>query len=57
MCHIGRTEVVRIHLFSKLGNWGVDEQGRVRAASTAPDDVGWSVAVERSGFRYDSFGF
>lgn len=54
MCHVGRCEVIGVHLVFQLGNRRIDEEGRVGAAGAAPDDVGWSILVERCGFGDDA---
>lgn len=57
MGHVSGGEVVRVHLLPELGHGGVDEEGWVRAASTAPDDVGRNSVVEGSSFGDDTLGF
>jgi hypothetical protein len=37
-----------------LGDRCIDEERWVRAAGAAPDNIGWSILVECSGFRDDA---
>lgn len=57
MRHVDGGEVVRVHLLSELGHGCVDEEGWVRAAGAAPDDVGRVSVVEGCSFEDYTFGF
>lgn len=54
MRDIGGCEVIGIHLVSKFGYGGVDEEGRVGTAGTAPNYIQGVVTIVGSGLDYDS---
>ena len=57
MCDVGGGEVVAVHLLLQALDGGVDEEGRVGRAGTAPDDVWRGVVVPFGGFGEETGGF
>jgi hypothetical protein len=54
--HVDAAPVVHVHLRAHGGDGGIEEEGGVRGAGDAPDDVGGG-AEEGGGFGEDAGGF